>query len=139
MDMLARREHSAGELRAKLLRKGHAPAAVTQAMTDLQQDGLISDRRFTEMLLTVRRGRGVGPLRIRKELQEKGVAEELINQYLDVSSLKWIEDVRRVRQKKYGDELPANYAERARQARFLQSRGYTFDQIQRVFTSDADD
>ena len=139
MDMLARREHSAGELRAKLLRKGHTPAAVTQAMTGLQQDGLVSDRRFAEMLLTVRRGRGVGPLRIRKELQEKGVAEELINQYLDVSSPEWIEDVRRVRQKKYGDELPANYAERARQARFLQSRGYTLAQIQGVFTSDVDD
>ena len=136
MDMLARREHSVGELRIKLLRKGHTPVVVTQAMTGLQQDGLVSDQRFAEMLLTVRRGRGVGPLRIRKELQEKGVAEELINQYLDVSSPEWIEDVRRVRQKKYGDELPTNYAERARQARFLQYRGFTLDQIQRVLNAD---
>ena len=139
MDMLARREHSVGELREKLLHKGHTPAAITQAVAGLQQDGLVSDRRYTEMLLSARRSRGVGPLRIRKELQEKGVAEEFINQYLDVSSPEWIEDVRRVRQKKYGDKLPTNYAERARQARFLQSRGYTLTQIQRVFTSDADD
>ena len=139
MDMLARREHSVGELREKLLHKGHTAAAITPAVAELQQEGLVNDQRFTEMLLAARRGRGMGPLRIRKELQEKGVAAELINQYLDVSSPEWIKDVQRVRQKKYGDELPATYAERARQARFLQSRGYTLDQIQRVLTSDADD
>ena len=136
MDMLSRREHSVAELREKLVRKGHAQTTAQQAVARLQQDGLVSDERYTEMLLSARSGRGVGPLRIRQELLEKGVAEELVNQWLDVSSRVWIEQIRRVKQKKFGDALPANYAERARQARFLQYRGFTLDQIQRVLNAD---
>jgi regulatory protein len=136
MDMLGRREHSVAELQEKLIRKGHTEAAAAQAVAQLQQDGLVSDERFAEMLLSARRSRGVGPLRIRQEMLEKGVAEELVNQWLDVSSRVWIEQIRRVKQKKFGDALPANYAERARQARFLQYRGFTLDQIQRVLNAD---
>ena len=136
MDMLSRREHSVAELQEKLRRLGHTQAAAQQAVARLQQDGLVSDARYAEMLLTARRARGVGPLRIRQELLEKGVAEELVNQWLDVSGREWIEQIRRVKQKKFGDALPANYAERARQARFLQYRGFTLDQIQRVLNAD---
>ncbi len=136
MDMLGRREHSVAELREKLLRKGHPEAAAQQAVARLQQDGLVSDERYAEMLLAARRSRGVGPLRIRQELLEKGVAEELVNQWLDMSGREWIEQIRRVKQKKFGDALPASYAERARQARFLQYRGFTLDQIQRVLNAD---
>jgi regulatory protein len=134
--MLGRREHSVAELQDKLIRKGHAEAAVHQAVVRLRQDGLVSDERFTEMLLNARSSRGVGPLRIRQELLEKGIAEELINQRLDVSGREWIEQIRRVKQKKFGDALPANYAERARQTRFLQYRGFTLDQIRRVLNVD---
>jgi len=88
------------------------------------------------MLLSARRARGFGPVRIRHELEEKGIATELIEQWLDVSDPDWIEQVRRVREKKYGKKLPRDYPERARQARFLQYRGYTHDQIKRVLSAD---
>ncbi len=103
---------------------------------DLRCAGLISDERFTEMLAQVRRTRGFGPLRIKKELQEKGVAGELIDQWLDISGREWTNDIRRVRQKKFGAKLPKDFAERARQMRFLQYRGFTHDQIQRAFEHD---
>lgn len=91
------------------------------------------------MLVRSRRARGYGPLRIRHELEEKGVTSELTEQWLDISGSDWIEQVRRVREKKYGTQLPRDYPERARQARFLQSRGYTRDQIMRVLSADDSD
>lgn len=94
---------------------------------------MVSDERFMESLIRARRNRGYGPLRIQKELQEKGVAPEAIANWLDATSREWIEDIRRVQQKKFGARLPKSYAERARQARFLQYRGFTYDQIQQLF------
>ncbi len=103
---------------------------------DLQREGLVSDERFTEMLVRARRARGFGPLWIKRELQEKGVAGELIGERLDVAGREWTEEIRRVRQKKFGSKPPRNFAERARQARFLQYRGFTHDQIRSAFEYD---
>jgi regulatory protein len=104
----------------------------------LRRVSLVSDERFTEMLVQARRTRGFGPLWIKKELQEKGVAGELIDQWLDISGREWTNDIRRVRQKKFGAKLPKDFAERARQMRFLQYRGFTHDQIQHAFGRDDD-
>ncbi len=93
---------------------------------------MVSDERFMESLIRARRNRGYGPLHIQKELQEKGVAPEAIANWLDATSREWIEDIRRVQQKKFGASIPKSYAERARQARFLQYRGFTYDQIQQL-------
>ena len=98
----------------------------------LEAERLLSDDRFMESLIQARRNRGYGPLRIQKELQEKGVAPEAIAHWLDATSRDWIEDIRRVQRKKFGARLPKNYTERARQARFLQYRGFTYDQIQQL-------
>ncbi len=84
------------------------------------------------MLIRARRRRGYGPVRIRGELREKGVVDEVIERWLDVGSHDWTEEVKRVRQRKYGAGMPKNMSERAKQARFLQYRGFTFDQIQQA-------
>ncbi len=93
---------------------------------------LLSDGRFAEDLLRVRRERGYGPLRIKKEMQDKGVDAQLIARYVDAADPQWVEVLKRVRRKKFGDRRPKSYQERARQARFLQYRGFTFDQVQSV-------
>ncbi len=127
------------ELQAKLRGKGYPEAVSAEVIATLAREGLASDARFAEMLLNARRTRGYGPVRIRRELEEKGVAAELIDRWLDVPGTDWMEQVRRVREKKYGKKLPADYTERVRQARFLQSRGYTHDQIMRVLSADDSD
>ncbi|GAB4507913.1 MAG: hypothetical protein Tsb0026_05180 [Sulfuricaulis sp.] len=98
----------------------------------LEAERLLSDDRFMESLIQVRRNRGYGPLRIQKELQEKGVEAEAIERWLDVTGREWFEDIRRVQRKKFGGKIPKSYTERARQARFLQYRGFTYDQIQQL-------
>jgi len=103
-----------------------------QVAAGLQAERLLSDDRFVEMLIRARRRRGYGPVRIRRELQEKGVADDVIGRWLDVGSHDWTEEVKRVRQRKYGAGMPKSMSERAKQARFLQYRGFTFDQIQQA-------
>jgi regulatory protein len=132
MQYLARREHSRRELHDKLLKKGCDEATAAETVKRLEQDRLVSDDRFMESLIQARRSRGYGPLRIQKELQEKGVTAEAIERWLDISGGEWLEDIRRVQRKKFGARLPKSYPERARQARFLQYRGFTYDQIQKV-------
>ncbi len=132
---LARREHSRNELYIKLQRKGCGEPVAEQVLDQLERERLLSDDRFIESLMQARRRRGYGPLRIRQELQEKGVAPEAIERWLDIGSRDWIEDLKRVRRKKFGGRLPKGYAERATQARFLQYRGFTFEQIQQVLNT----
>ena len=105
-------------------------------MAALAAEGLVSDERFVEALLHVRRVRGYGPLYIRRELEEKGIDRSTIDRWLDVGSRDWIEDVKRVHKKKFGGKQPASLAERAKRTRFLQSRGFTHEQIRRVLGSD---
>jgi regulatory protein len=132
MQWLARREHSRRELQDKLSKKGCDAALAAEVVNKLESERLVSDDRFMESLIRARRNRGYGPLRIQKELREKGVAPEAIANWLDVTSREWVEDIRRVQRKKFGGRIPRSYAERARQARFLQYRGFTYDQIQQL-------
>ena len=130
--MLARREHSRLELHTKLLRKGCQETVAAQIVEQLQQERLLSEERFVESLVSVRRSRGYGPVRIQRELLDKGIAPEAVERTVDAGSRDWIEQLMRVWQKKFGGQYPRSYAERAKQARFLQFRGFTYEQIQQA-------
>jgi regulatory protein len=133
MDLLARREHSASELTRKLLERGFDAQAVAGAVDRLGREGLQSDARFTETFVHSRFQRGSGPARIRAELRARGVAEGLIEAALAVHDGEWLLRLHSVRARKFGPELPADFRERARQTRFLRQRGFSTDQIGRLF------
>jgi regulatory protein len=122
----------------KLQERGCDEAVATQVVAALDTEGLISDERFVEALLHARRTRGYGPLYIRRELEEKGVARGVIERWLDPRSRDWIEDLRRVKKKKFGGKQPVSLTERARQTRFLQYRGFTHEQIREILGSNGD-
>lgn len=105
----------------------------------LAAEGLLSDERFAEILVRSRRERGHGPLRITKELEEKGLAQDAIERWVDPRSRDWIAQASRVRRRKFGARPPKDYAERAKQARFLQYRGFTFEQIKRALSKGSED
>ena len=132
MGLLSRREHSEYELTTKLLNKAEPPDLVTRVVAWLKQEDLLSDRRFTDSLVRSRSQRGYGPIKIRHELEAKGISAELIEEYLDSSAASWEAVLLQVWSKKYGGVVPTNYKDWARQARFLQSRGFTSEQINRV-------
>ena len=135
MDLLARREHSAKELRAKLLVRDFDPDEAEQAIARLIEEGLLSDARFAEAYAVSRQRKGHGPVRIRDELEQRGVATALIDVSLEELDADWGELARAVRVKKYGATVPDEFRERARQSKFLQYRGFTGEQIRAAFAS----
>ncbi len=133
LDLLARREHATQEIRAKLIGRGLAPPIVDEVLKSLATEGLLSDRRFVENYIRARKDRGYGPLRIQAELRQRDIDEDLISRYVDPHDRAWSESIKSVRHKRFGDYMPGDIKERARQTRFLQYRGFTGEQISRLF------
>lgn len=133
MNLLARREHSAYELKQKLKLRDFDVAGIDAALELLQQDRLQSDSRFTENYVHHRVSAGFGPIKIRHELRQKGVGVDLVDEYLPRSNRQWDALMERQRIKKFGQEIPADYPLRMKQARFLQNRGFSPEAVMRLF------
>lgn len=127
--LLADREHSLAELQRKLGMRGYAAVEVESVLADLAERGLQSDRRYAESYITQRTERGYGPLRIRAELQDRGVKPDIIATTLDECDGLWTEQLRSVAQSRFGARDKLDQRELARRARFLQRRGFTADTI----------
>jgi len=130
MDYLARREHSRAELCRKMEKFGFEADVALDAIEQLQEDGLQSDRRFVEAFLQSRISQGKGPARIRADLSQRGVRESMIQEILDEVEQDWFALARDTRRKKYGNDKPVEFEAKARQMRFLQYRGFEPEQIQ---------
>jgi regulatory protein len=138
MRLLARREHSTEELRRKLLAKGHPDATVTAVIDKLGTKKLVSDDRFLASFVQHHARRGQGPVRIRAELRQQGIPDARIQQELAATDQDWNQLAGQVRRRKFGAALPRGASERAKQARFLQYRGFSTDQIRAALNSDPD-
>ena len=132
MRLLAGREHSRSELIAKLARRGFGAEELKPVLEDLVERGLQSDARFAEQFVAARVRRGSGPLRIRAELRRRGVAEELIARELESDPEVWLERLRAVHERKFGTAPPGDRKDLARRIRFLESRGFNGELIQRL-------
>jgi len=128
MDFLSRREHSRFELARKLARKGFESTIIDAVLSQLQADNLLSDQRFAESFVHSRINRGYGPLRIRQELRQRGVSDDLSTEALE-NNEDWDELACHVREKRFGESLPKKPQERAKQSHFLYYRGFTSSQI----------
>lgn len=133
LNLLARREHSTLELRHKLARRGFDADQIAAVLGELQQRGWQDDGRFAEAYAVNRAERGYGPLRIRIELRERGIADHITERALTELADLWSANLERLHRKRFGAHLPADAAERARRQRFLRQRGFTTDQIKRLF------
>ncbi|MGC4029955.1 MAG: regulatory protein RecX [Steroidobacteraceae bacterium] len=127
--LLARREYATGELSAVLGRKGYSREAIQAAVEELAGERLLDDVRYAASLVRVLTGRGQGPSRIRQELAAAALPAGLIESALAESGQDWAALAREVRRRKFGQELPSAWPERARQMRFLQYRGFSTDHI----------
>jgi regulatory protein len=129
VQLLARREHSADELRQKLAQQSHQSSDIDQAIDKLMSSGLQSDHRFAENYIRSRCNRGYGELRIKQELKQKGLSADLIEEGLNVIEVDWFTLASAARCKRFGEQIPVDLKERAKQQRFLQYRGFTHEQI----------
>jgi len=135
--LLARREHSRAELVRKL--KAHAqPADDLEALLDdLARRKLLSDERYAESRAHVL-SRKFGAARIAHELRAKGVNDELAEQAEKTARATEVERAQTVWRRKF-PAGPKTREERAKQMRFLQSRGFSFDVIRSVLGGADDD
>jgi len=133
MDLLSRREHSRVELVSKLKQRQFSEQEISQALDRLQQEGLQSDQRFAENFMYYRAKKGCGPVRIRLELIQKGIHEDDIDVLLSDLEHSWDEAMQQQREKKFGPDIPVDYKEKMKQARFLQNRGFSPESVMRLF------
>ncbi len=128
LGLLARREHSRLDLARKLRSRGYATEAIAEVLDGLLESEQLSDGRFAQMLVRTRAARGFGPRRIKYELREHGIDEVDCGAALrDVAD--WCVVAVRAYHKKYADRPIVDLKERARRQRFLESRGFEYDQI----------
>ena len=138
LELLARREHSRRELMRKLATRGFPDDVVSRALDELERTGALAETRFTESFVRSRISKGQGPQRIRADLAQRGIASDEADDVLRAADVDWLATIRAVRAKRFGPELPRDYTERARQARFLQYRGFDSAQIRAALEFDAD-
>jgi len=127
--LLAGRDFGRAELARRLGRRGYPAGVVDAVVEGLVAERLLSESRFVEQFIRQHAGRGHGPLRIRAELRERGVPDAEIEAGLDAAAEDWAALAREARRRRFGLSPPGDYAERARQARFLQYRGFSNEQV----------
>ena len=130
--LLSRREHSALEIRDKLLKRDFDSEEIDRVIIELQQGGWLSDERFAEAYIRMRQLKGFGPVRIAMELNERGVKEHIVDDYLHADDDSWRQTLEQQYRKKYKDKPIEDYSDKAKRIRFLQYRGFALDVIYQI-------
>jgi len=135
--LLARRDFASGELLQKLGSQGYDATVAAAVVTELVEARMLDDARYAENYVAYHSGRGHGPVRIGADLRSIGVPAALVEAAL-ATGPDWRELARAIRIRKFGADPPEEWAEKTRQARFLQYRGFSSDHIRAATGADFD-
>ena len=136
LGLLARREHSRAELTRKLETAGFAREEIALLLDAFEAKNWLSDRRFAESYVADHRAKA-GSIKLAYDLRQRGVANEIIETLLNENRDTELARAREVWQKKFGAP-PSSANEKSKQIRFMQSRGFIGEVIQRTIgTSEA--
>ncbi|MGV6988019.1 recombination regulator RecX [Testudinibacter sp. P80/BLE/0925] len=141
MNLLARRDYSCEEIRQKMTAKAFAAEDIETVLQHCRQKGWQSDQRFCEHFLLSRSRKGYGPARIKQELQQKGIASDLISAQFAQTALDWFELAESVFQKKFSNIQTAQWDMKQKQKawRFMSNHGFQPDHFRHLFKLDSDD
>ncbi|MDP1897331.1 MAG: recombination regulator RecX [Sulfurimicrobium sp.] len=137
LGFLSRREYSRLELKRKLSPHAEDEHEVESLLDDFSSRGWLSEARFAEQIVHTRRSK-YGTQRIAHELKEKGVSADAVAAILPGLRESELETARAVWMKKFGTP-PQDARERAKQMRFLASRGFGAETITMVLRRQEDD
>jgi len=134
------RVSSVGQMREYLRRKGYDEEEIGETIRQLLEYGYLDDRKYAALFMESGLEKGRGMLRIRRELKQKGVADEVIDEAAE--SLDEIPDefgvaFAQARAMLSGVDFgQMDYAEREKQkariARRLAGKGFSSETIYRV-------
>lgn len=133
LDIISRREHSAKEVTSKLLKKFNEPDLIAATLSRLKDNNLVNDERYAEMYTQIRKRKGFGPKRIKYELSSKGIDDSLSSVIIEDEG-GWQEAAKNAFNKKFKKGIALEYKDKAKQKIFLQNRGFTFQEIDSVFS-----
>lgn len=136
--LLAQREHSRAELERKLAAFEAVPGTLAQALDALQDKDFINEQRVVDSVVH-RRAPRLGAGRVRQELERKGLDREAVASAVAALASTELARARDVWQKKFGGTAAVDAADRARQMRFLASRGFSGEVVRRVLNTPDDD
>jgi regulatory protein len=135
--LLSQREHSRQELERKLRVFEEVPGELAQALDDLQAKDFINEQRVLESVVN-RRASKLGTSRLKQELQAKGLDAHAVSEALQGLRETELDRAREVWRKKFG-EPAADANARAKQMRFLLTRGFAAEAVRRVVSGADDD
>ncbi|SJN55745.1 Regulatory protein RecX [Vibrio ruber DSM 16370] len=133
IQLLSRRDHGRVELYRKLIAKGFDGDEVDHAVQACEQYGYLDDVRYTQGMIRHHIAKGHGELRIYQSLKQKQIDESIIAEQLAELETDWFELAKSTAEKKFGISIEASVKDPkayAKQVRFLQYRGFNFEQIQ---------
>jgi regulatory protein len=134
LKLLASRERSRVEIERKLLQFEEEPGQLAQLLDELQAKGFLDDARAASSH-AARRGQKLGTARVLQELKTRGLQGAAIEEAAaDLKSTE-LERAREVWRKKFNSPAP-DAADRAKQMRFLITRGFSAEIIRRVVSGD---
>ncbi|HSI46170.1 MAG TPA: recombination regulator RecX [Methylophilus sp.] len=137
LEYLSKREYSFAELGKKLKAYANEADDIPALLADFKQRGWLSDARYTEQMVHARQAK-FGSARVAQELREKGIDDSLIAEAIEQLQGNEFERASEVWRKKF-KASPTTREDWAKQARFLQSRGFTFDVIKKILNRHAED
>ncbi len=129
MQLLSRRDHGEYELYQKLALKGYGEDDIQQAVNFCLDHNYLDDLRYAKSQIRQHVYKGHGERRIRQELNQKRVADSVIELALEEEPQDWSELAKQAAEKKFKGVKAQDQKEYAKQVRFLQYRGYSFEQI----------
>ena len=131
LKLLTRREHSARELKRKLLDRGVDENEADAAVTELTDAGWQSDQRYAEMIVRVRIAQGRGPIRIRFELEQAGISAHLIANAMNEVKIDWNTQACEVFRQRFGfyESTKSDAQIYQKQYQFLMNRGFSGEHI----------
>ena len=133
LDILSRREHSQKELSDKLIKKFNIPELVDSVIHSLLEKNLLNDYRYSESYVVARKRKGFGPKKIGYELVSRGVNENTASEVIDAEG-GWNEAALKAFNKKFKAGIGSDFKEQNKQKVFLQNRGFSFQEIDSVFS-----
>ena len=133
LDIISRREHSQKELTGKLLNKFSEEEIVNSVINNLVEKNLLNDTRYSEAYVVSRKRKGFGPKKIMYELIARGVIENIAYKAIENEG-GWKDAALKVFNKKFKKGKAMDFKELNKQKTFLQNRGFSFEEIDSVFT-----
>ncbi|MGL6171002.1 MAG: recombination regulator RecX [Vibrio sp.] len=139
LQLLSRRDHGQYELQQKLALKGHPTDVIDLVINDCLALGYLDDARYAASQVRQTMSKGYGERHVRQQLKQKRIESAMIDQVLAEQQVDWFAQAKWVAHKKFPLGGSVERQQYAKQVRYLQYRGFDFEQIRYALQSNEGD